>query len=218
MDELSIDLSELPTVARLREDLFAAFAAYEAMGAHASRPERRGPTATPSAQRLRWKDALLRAPRLRLALLAVIAALVAAGLTVTRSGGSAAWAVQVRGDGTIAVTLRELVGVSGANARLRALRIPVVIQRVQPGCVATGEVDRRFRTVTILERMLRREPATTEHVVGRWVIVPRAIPAGDTLAIVARVVPGRRLQGAYGAKLYRGIAPTCVALGTFAAH
>jgi hypothetical protein len=138
-------------------------------------------------------------------LTALAAALVTVVIGLTSGGGTAAYAVVRNPDGTVTVTIRELVGVSGANQQLMTLGIPVRAAAVEAGCSAKpGELapgpispsaERPFSP-----RIVGGETAVT--------IRPGAIPAGDTLLLVARqLTPGTvRL----GVRVYRGQAPSCV--------
>jgi len=213
MDELGVYLDELPTLTRLREDLFTAFAAYD--HAHALLPEA-GDTRPPTARTARHVGRA-RSTRLRVTLAAIVATAVLAVLALTSGGGRAAWAVQLRGDGTVSITLNDLLGVSPANARLRALGLPVTIQQARQRCSAKGELDRRVSTISLLEHVVRRELRSNGQPKLRWIIYPAAIPQGDTLGLVAQLAPPTRSTRAfvYQAKLYRGSAPGCISPGTF---
>jgi len=210
MDEPTLDLEQFPTLLRLRDELFSAFAAEQAASSRQAATQRR--------RRRSPAELLLKLPGPAIAALtAVLAVLLASALLLTSSGGRAAWAVQLRADGSVQITLRELVGVDEANARLRALGIPVTVQRLQPSCGATGTLDRRHSTLFILEHVLRSQTGIVGHGGERWVIDVRAIPRGDTLALVAALAPpaAGTQPFAYAATLYRGRAPACLAPGTF---
>jgi hypothetical protein len=207
MAEPRIQLAALPTVARLREDLFSAFAAAEApTGAVRSTPPR-----VVSRRHGRLRNRIL------VSAAAAIATVLVAVVVLTGTAGRAAWAVQVRPDGTVAITLRQLVAVDDANARLARLGLPILIQRVKASCPARGTVDRSYSTVAILTHIVRRAEGSIATGAQRWLIDPHAIPRGDTLGLVATLAPpaSRSPSFAYGAKLYRGPAPECVKAGSF---
>jgi hypothetical protein len=72
------------------------------------------------------------------AIAAVAALLVLAGLALTGGEDQPAYAVAVRSDGSVALTLSEIVGVGPANARMIQLGVPVRLARAEEGCTAQG--------------------------------------------------------------------------------
>ena len=74
------------------------------------------------------------------AILGLAGLLVLAGLAFTGGGGQPAYAVVVRPDGSVALTLSEIVGVGPANERLIQLGVPVRLARAEEGCTARGTV------------------------------------------------------------------------------
>jgi hypothetical protein len=160
------------------------------------------PAPVPSRRRLRR-----RAPIAAIAL-ALAAALVALLIGLGKGGGGAsAYAVVTNPDGTVTVTIDELVGVEPANQRLQELGVPVRIPPVQPGC-PTRRTDLQpahlppDRTRDIFE-------PTGGHGTSSLTIDPAAIPPGDTLVLRAHEL--RHGVVALRALVMEGAAPSCLA-------
>jgi hypothetical protein len=66
--------------------------------------------------------------------LASVGAVVALGLLLGAGASTPAYAVVVRPDGSVTLTLNELVGVGSANARLAELGVRARLAKVEPGC------------------------------------------------------------------------------------
>ncbi|HEY5193879.1 MAG TPA: hypothetical protein VIJ39_08435 [Solirubrobacteraceae bacterium] len=150
-----------------------------------------------------------RRPRtpLAAAALALAAALIAAILIFTAGGRTTqAYAVTTNADGTVTVTIRQLVGVSGANAKLAKLGVPVTVATVKADC-AVGRHSTRMAP-QLFPRVAH--PTKVDGTVGMR-IDPSLIPAGDTLRLAAEQV-GNGTPAAFALQiaLYRGPAPTCV--------
>jgi hypothetical protein len=138
----------------------------------------------------------------------LIAAIVAVLLLTAGARTTPAYAVALNGDGSITLTLNELLGVSGANEELSTLGIPVVIAKVEPGCTASEEAIESSPPHDIVE--------ATRVANGfgglRWIIRPGAIPQGDTVQVSAQYTNDGKSEpvgvaGAWG--LFRGRAPSC---------
>ena len=132
------------------------------------------------------------------------------------AGGNppAAYAVTQNPDGTVSLTLNEVLGVDPANEQLAKLGVPVVVAKVQPGCAERGEPVRpsapRFGEMI--------EPVKTGSGLAgiSWVIHPSLIPAGDTLRLSVQVDPDSTIPALGSAiGLFRGQAPRCSLPGTF---
>jgi hypothetical protein len=139
---------------------------------------------------------------------ALIAAILAVLLLTAGTHTTPAYAVALNGDGSVTLTLNELLGVSGANEELSKLGIPVVIARVEPGCTATGEAIESSPPHEIVEA------TRVGNGFGglRWIIRPGAIPPGDTVQVSAQYTNDGKSEpvgvaGAWG--LFRGRAPNC---------
>jgi hypothetical protein len=153
-----------------------------------------------------------RRPRLR-TMSATAGALVAALATVLllSAGDPAtpAYAVTVNGDGSVALTVNELVGVDEANQRLAKLGIPVVVARVEASCAATGQIVE----LPASDESLVENKKTGDGLQGlEWVIHPRQLPEGDTIQVTAQIVnagTSGRAEIAGGWAVYRGTAPAC---------
>lgn len=159
-------------------------------------------TARLRTPRLRAGRLLLRPRRLAggLAAIAAIAATVSL-LTTTGTTPSAAYAVTQNADGTVTVTIAEMLGIPGANAQLEKLGVMVRVIPVQAGCSAKGQI------VPYPPALFGR---LAQPIGQGFVIKPSLIPGGETLVLAAR-----RIGIAVGmtSALYRGTVPSCVAPG-----
>ncbi len=158
------------------------------------------------------------------------AAIVAGALLLTASTSPPAYAVVVNPDGSVTLTIDELIGVKAANAQLARLGVRVRVAVVEAGCAAKG-VHARFPA--LLPFGMQREPVEERRMVRPvktrpgfggigMVIRPGAIPPGDTLLLTARRLSTGRHAGApvhavgLTMGLYRGPAPACVPRGAIA--
>src|SRR5262249_20771341 len=67
---------------------------------------------------------------------------VPAGLAAIGGGAAQAFAVTPHPDGTVTVSISDLSGVSGANAKLRALGDRVVVVPIRAGCLSNSSLRR----------------------------------------------------------------------------
>lgn len=111
---------------------------------------------------------------------------------------SPAYAVTEQSDGTITVTLSELVGVTGANQELAKLGVKATVTKVEPGCTATVATVPLPAGLGV--KLAHPEP-------GGLTIHPTEIPPGDSLLLTAQQL-GAGVGLSVG--LYRGPAPSCV--------
>jgi hypothetical protein len=145
------------------------------------------------------------------AFVAVVAAVAAAALGTFAGRAQPAYAIQASPDGTVTLTLNEVIGITGANAALAKLGLPIVVARYEPRCAQTGEHAPRAdqdQVMTIVETT----PPQGDLQSLRWIIHPQRIPSGDVLRLVARFLPsgqGHALGVSY--TLFRGTAPACAA-------
>ncbi len=181
-----------------------------------------------AAQPPRRRRSPRRAP-LAAGALVLFAAIVAAAMTLTAGTSTTpAYAVTVNPDGSVSVTLTEVLGVSGANEALARLGVRARIAKVQAGCTQTGEKVRLEPGAAAHEQQeLIVEPQKNgEGLAGiNMIIHPDAIPQGDTALITAQLDDGGRPVAvphgkpvsavAWTVGLYRGAAPTCQPPGTF---
>ncbi|HLI38326.1 MAG TPA: hypothetical protein VKV80_13455 [Streptosporangiaceae bacterium] len=132
-----------------------------------------------------------------------MAGAVAAG--VVGFGGSPAYAVTQNPNGTLTVAVSRLDGVSGANARLRAIGSRVVVVPVRPGCPSMNSLPAATpppgRRVSGSAR--GRDRSVTVDV--------RGVPAGDIALVAAKAGPSGRVTQ-LAMKLIKGTAPSCVSL------
>ena len=119
----------------------------------------------------------------------------------TIGAGSPAYAVTRGSDGTIAVSLRDISGVKGANKELRKLGVPAVAVPMSRDCAAKVIPDDRARG---------QGSATASSEIGGSGSVTfdaGSIPAGDTMVLAARASDQ---QISLAATVVRGPAPACV--------
>jgi hypothetical protein len=159
--------------------------------------------------------------------IALTAAIVAGALLLTASASPPAYAVVVDPDGSVTLTINQLVGVSAANARLAKLGVRARVAIIEPGCTAKGvhvELPLPQRTARSEpwiaqmwrpEKVWRQEDAHPGFGGVGLVIRPAGIPKGDTLLMTARRIDGTHARIPFHAVglsmgLYRGPAPSCV--------
>jgi hypothetical protein len=156
---------------------------------------------------------------------ALTATVVAGALVLTASTTPPAYAVVVNRDGSVTLTIDELIGVSAANARLAELGVRARVAIIEAGCTARG-VRARFplrrgrggRSEPWIAGMIRPEKSHTGFGGVGMVIRPGGIPPGETLLLTVRRDDGRDATGAPAPGvamtmgLYRGAAPACVPL------
>jgi hypothetical protein len=163
-------------------------------------------TLVPVGRTSRALRRLLPIAALGTALAGVIAALV---IGLGGGGvGTPAYAVTANGDGTVTVTIREIVGIEGANAKLAALGVPVRVVPVKPDCPAVGKGSAPDRVSPEREHTVLSPvgPAGSASVK----ITPAAIPSGDTLVLGARQLDAGAI--ALGGALYKGPGRDCLPL------
>jgi hypothetical protein len=125
-----------------------------------------------------------------------------------RSGLPPAYAVTQNANGTVTLTLDDVIGVQPANDELARLGVRVVVAKVEAGCNETGDVVRSVGGSVF--GMV--ESARVGDGLGglRWVIHPAAIPQGDTLRLSVQIDPHSRIPAVgEGLGLFRGEAPKC---------
>ncbi len=128
------------------------------------------------------------------AVLPVAAAGAAAILLFVASGSSPAFAVTRGTDGTLTITLNDITGVSGANAKLRDLGVNnVVVAPITAGC-----------TTQIAISYIGTGSAADSPVT----LTPGEIPAGTTVVLAAQQTSQGQIEEAIGK--VSGSAPTCV--------
>jgi|GEM_PF-5885453 hypothetical protein len=163
-----------------------------------------------SVTRPRWGR---RAMALALGGGASLGTVIALVLALSASTSPPAYALVLHRDGSLTLTVNELVGIEPANARLAKLGVRLRLAKAEAGCSAKG------RPVPppglLLPRLVRPEKVGRGLRGLRMLVHPSAIPAGDTLVLVfhrivahseSRSIPG--IAGSMG--LYRDPAPTCV--------
>jgi hypothetical protein len=137
-----------------------------------------------------------------LALLGVILASVA---TLTTSSNAPAYAVVRNSDGTVTVTIHELVGINEANTQLEALEVNARAAGVEAGCTTDLK---RFHPVPFPPQIVGAIISLGHAEAATVTITPSVIPSGDTLLLTARqLAPGFITMGV---QLYQGPVPSCV--------
>lgn len=124
---------------------------------------------------------------------ALAAALAAAVLALEGSGPPPAFAVTTDADGSVQVTIAEMVGITGANARLEQLGVRA---RVVP---MTAQCSTHVAMTYIGIAQHPGNPVTVDAT---------TIPAGTTILLAAREVGDSNLETAVGK--VTGRVPTCV--------
>jgi hypothetical protein len=150
-----------------------------------------------------------------------LGAVIALVLALSASTGPPAYALVVHRDGSLTLTVNELVGIGPANTRLAKLGVRVRLAKIEPGCRAKG------RPVSLYGRLLPEQvrPEKVGHGLSglRMLVHPSAIPAGDTLLLVFhRIVARSRARSILGIAgtmgLYRDPAPKCLRGPTTTRH
>ena len=172
---------------------------------HGTTLQRMGPR-TPAVHRRSW-----RAP-VAAGATALTGAIVAAALTFTASTSPPAYALVVNPNGSVTLTINELIGIDGANTQLARLGVRARVARLEPHCGARGH----FIRVRLHPARLPVEPEKLRNGLGglRMVIHPSTIPRGDTLLLTARLIDGTHDDTPFQAVgmtmgLYRGAPPAC---------
>jgi hypothetical protein len=159
--------------------------------------------------------------------LALTGLIIAVALATGGTETTPAYAVTVNANGSVSVTLNEVLGVSGANEQLTRLGVRARIARVEAGCTQAAENAIPPGDISHEQLPTMVEPQKAgEGLAGLdWVIHPDAIPQGDTVLITAQLANEGRPVATYQGKpvsavgssvsLYRGAAPTCRPPGTF---
>jgi hypothetical protein len=144
--------------------------------------------------------------------IALIGAIVVAGLTVTASTSPPAYALVVNPNGSVTLTINELIGITGANAQLARLGVRARVAKLEPHCSERGH----FIRVPLDSPRLPVEPEKLRNGLSglRMVIHPSTIPPEDTLLLTARLIRGTHDGSPFQALgmsmgLYRGAVPSC---------
>jgi hypothetical protein len=137
-----------------------------------------------------------------LALLGVVLATVA---SLTNSPGTQAYAVTRHPDGTVTVTIKELVGIREANEQLAALGIKARAAGVEASC--TTDMS-QFSSVPIAPQIAGALASLGDAESASVTIKPSLIPSGDTLLLTARQIAPDIV--AMNLQLFRGAVPSCI--------
>ena len=131
---------------------------------------------------------------------------VTASLAAFGGGAAQAFAVTPHPDGTVTVSLSDLSGVSGANARLQDLGDRVVVVPVRAGCPSMASLPHP-RDAT--GKVSANVTASKEN--GTITVDAHGIPAGDLMVLA---VQQRSNSISIGAALTAPPAPACVSMPT----
>jgi hypothetical protein len=146
----------------------------------------------------RNKIPLFRRPRAVAATFAAaLVAVVLAMITLGQSTVTPSFAVTLELNHSVRVTLYELSGARGANARLKALGVHAVIVPIRSSCKTH---------VALTYLGISEKPAPTIH------LIPNEIPAGTTIVLAAKRIGTNHVEMAYGR--ISGRTPSCVKPGT----
>lgn len=126
------------------------------------------------------------------AILPVPVAAVVATLVLVLGGSEVtpSFAVVAKPDGRVLVTINDLSGVAGANARLRQLHLPAVVVPMTTSC--PNHVDLTYLGVRTQSVRLTRRP----------------VPANTTILLAARQIGPHKVEMAFGR--VKGTPPACV--------
>jgi hypothetical protein len=158
--------------------------------------------------------------------LALLGATLALALTLTASTSTTpAYAVTVNPDGSVSLTLDEVVGVRGANETLAKLGVRAQVAQIEARCSQTGEhapSPEHREQIVEPQKVAGQEPSIEGQLQRRGafagvdlVIHPRAIPQADTALIAIQrdstvTYHGKAISSlSWKVGLYRGTAPTC---------
>lgn len=181
-------------------------------------PARPLPASVPARSRRR-----LPAPRLRpqipgllplgavaLALAAALAAIVIGFGSGGGGGGTPAYAVVQNGDGTVTVTIRELLGIDGANRELRTLGVRATVVRSERSCPTRPG---RYKAADLPAELSHRIASGSGAPGAPSVVLdPSAIPPRDTVVIGVRKLDAHGGPAAAGLEIgvYEGAVPPCL--------
>jgi hypothetical protein len=141
----------------------------------------------------------------------VFAAFVLAGVilasiaTLMTSSSAPAFAVTQNSDGTVTVTIKELIGIHEANTQLEALSVHVRAAGIEASC--TTDMS-NFHTVPFPPQIVASIFSIGKSATTPITITPSVIPAGDTLLLEARQVAPELI--AINLKLFQGPVPSCI--------
>jgi hypothetical protein len=136
----------------------------------------------------------LRQHRILAAVPIPLAAVLTAILVFGGSDVAPSFAVTTEPDGAVQVTIDDLTGISGANARLRVLGVSAVVVPMRASC--TTHIGLSYEGMS-------EEPAPTISV------MPAEIPAGSTIVLAAEQIGPNTVEMAFGQ--VTGAPPSCVA-------
>jgi hypothetical protein len=161
-------------------------------------------------RRRRW---LSSRPAVAALALLIAAAVAVIALTVGGRHAVPAYALKVRANGTVVLTLNDVTGVKAANDDLAARGLPIRVIPLVKGCRAVGRPDVSQRGSGLGARVL--QPSRTPSGGVTWTIDPKLVPHGDVLGLGAQRGPGG--SGVVGLvfEFFRGRAPSCLRPLTF---
>jgi hypothetical protein len=144
-----------------------------------------------AAQRPEPKHGTVRPLTLTAGALGAAGAATALALTLTATSGAPAYAVTRNFDGTIRVTIRDIAGVSGANAELAKLGVHARALPYSPECTAAVYPATPPGASAPRPGQPPKPVGDRQRAPDEVTIEPRKIPRGDTLVLAANVKNGR---------------------------
>ena len=143
-------------------------------------------------------------PVLAAAAVVGLAGAVVLGVNVV-DGGTPAYAVSKDPNGMVTVSINDISGVDGANAKLRKLGVPAVAVPMRDGCVESApRSDHADGVGTVsVDSRTGDDGGSVQFDAGQ-------IPAGDTAVLAARQLPDGGVVLAFS--LVAGPAPSCLPL------
>ena len=161
--------------------------------------------------KVRVKPAWLVAPTIAVAVAIGLLALVVLQISSTPTA-PAAYAVSAHTDGTVTVAIRDISGVTGANAKLSDLRVRARAVPTVSGCTAKPNIIavNLAPMLNLPEHMTNGLPEHQMIVRQQVTLRPSAIPAGEML-ILAATETGHGATREVGLDFFliRGRVPAC---------
>jgi hypothetical protein len=131
-----------------------------------------------------------------------VAAVVTTGWGLV-DNGTPAYAVDAHADGTVTVSLTELLGLDGANAELRKLGVAAAVVPMRADCT-----ERQPPAVRVDGKVSVGAEQARAGRPGSFTLDATSIPPGDTAVLGAQQRPNGDVVLSF--TVVRGAAPTCV--------
>lgn len=136
----------------------------------------------------------------------LVGVILAATVGLTAGPSTPAYAITQHPDGTVTLTIRQLVGIGQANARLAKLGIRARSAGVEASCTTDLSGYQAVQIPPQIDGALVSMGRGSKD--ASVTLSPSVIPAGDTLLVTAeQLAPG---VVTLGVRLYRGAVPDCI--------